>query len=178
MTLRDDIESAVDELTVLFNEMQHANDRVAAISCAAWLDDMLSAAISVKFIRLGVDWKERVFDSAVAPLSSLHAKITIGYAMGLYGPLARADLDIIRSVRNKFAHRANPISFNDQNISKKCLTLRYSRLPSEGILGWVGDDASPREHYIHASLKLASRLLIPARASRILARPKPPDALP
>src|ERR1700759_1490847 len=116
---------------------------------------MLSVAIAAKFVRMGSEWKQRVFDNAVSPLSTFGAKITIGYAMGLYGPLARADLDIIRWVRNQFAHRADPVSFNDHNISEKCLLLKYSRLPSEGILGAILAEAPPRQHYIHSSLRLS-----------------------
>src|SRR5208283_5053998 len=46
MSIREDIEDAMAELLVLHEQMQHQNDRVAAIACAAWLDDMLGSAIS------------------------------------------------------------------------------------------------------------------------------------
>jgi hypothetical protein len=169
----------MQQLTNIFAEMRHTTDRVAAISCGAWLDDMLSAAIGTRFIRMGKDWKERIFDAQTAPLNTFHGKIVIGYALGIFGPKTRADMDAIRWIRNQFAHRPDPITFDQPDVAKKCMGLRISRLPSLGGLHAPLDDrASPRDHYIAAAQRISGRLLIAARANHTGDRPKPPDALP
>jgi hypothetical protein len=93
MSVRDDLKAAFEEYRTLFEEMQNANDRVAAVSSAAWVDDTLAAALSTRFVKMGKTWTDRVFDGAGAPLGTFSAKIVIGYALGLFGPLTRTDLD-------------------------------------------------------------------------------------
>jgi hypothetical protein len=181
MSLRDDIEDVVTQLTVLFEEMQHQNDRVAAIACAAWLDDMLSGIIATRFIPLGTDWKERVFDAQTAPLTTMHGKIVIGYALGLYGPKTRADMDHIRWIRNQFAHRADPILFTQPEIAARCMKLQTARMPNPSGLPLprvLDDHSPPKDHYIQSSLRISGRLLTAARASHTRERPKYPDTLP
>lgn len=175
MSLRGDIEAAADQLDTLFRELSHENDRVAAITCAAWLDDTLSAAIATRFINLGKEWKERVFDNQNAPLSTFSGKIVIGYALALFGSQTRADLDIIRWVRNQFAHHAQPVSFDRADISEKCLKIKTSRDDdARGFLKPLTDADAPKEHYLRASLRIGGQLLNQARANHTASRPKPP----
>lgn len=179
MSIREDIEDAMAELQVLHEQMQHQNDRVAAIACAAWLDDMLGAAISTKFIRLGEDWKKSIFDSQGAPLSTMSGKIRIGYALGVFGPKTRADLDKIREVRNKFAHSSGALSFNDPALSVKCMALYTSRMSHPRVSGVaLGDAATPKDHYIQSALRISGKLLMIARSGLKNDRPKHPDGLP
>lgn len=178
MSLRDDITVAVDQITTLFSEMRHANDRVAAISCAAWLDEALSTAIATRFIRLGKEWKERVFDSQNAPLNPFHGKIVIAYALGIYGPRTNSDLNIIRWVRNQFAHSANPVAFARSDISERCIKLTSSRIYTEGIAGSLTDEATPKQHYVHASQRISTQLLVFARANQIAYQPRHQESLP
>jgi len=180
MSVRDDLKASYDELTPLFEEMQNASDRVAAISCAAWVDDSLGAVLSKCFVEMGADWNNRIFNNATAPLNSLSSKITLGYAMGLFGPLTCADLNIIRSVRNDFAHRAAPISFSEAEIAEKCKKLTSPFRMSAGITGAIPTTPppEPKRLYIRASQRISFDLIGWSRANQPPRPSFPADILP
>jgi hypothetical protein len=180
MSLRDDIEVTLDQFTALFNEMQNTSDRVAAVSCAAWVDDTLSAALATQFVKMGKTWVDRIFDGPTAPLGTLSAKIVIGYALGLFGPLTRADLEIIRAVRNDFAHTAGPILFTDPEIANKCNRLTTPIRVGVGIgtAFALEDPPGPKALYVRTAQHVAGRLIGRTRATQPK-RPEPPlDVLP
>ena len=108
----------LEEFIALAGELQNVSDRVVAISCAAWLDDTLGSVLAAHLVRMGQQWLDRVFDSPTAPLGNFSSKIVIGYAMGLFGPRTRADLEIIRAVRNTFAHTPGPVLFTGAGIAE------------------------------------------------------------
>src|SRR5690606_17733970 len=58
-----------------------------------------------------------------APLGSLSAKTLGAYCLGLISEDEFADIEIIRDVRNKFAHRLLEATFDDQSIKDKCKNL-------------------------------------------------------
>jgi len=129
MPLRRYFEGAsVQQVATIYIEMRHtSSDRIAAISCAAILEDTLGTSISCRLIEMGADWEDRVFRDRNAPLGDFQSRIILAYAMGLIGPSARADLDLIRSVRNDFAHLGAPLTFNDPDISEKCNKISQRR---------------------------------------------------
>ncbi|MGH8770371.1 MAG: MltR family transcriptional regulator, partial [Burkholderiales bacterium] len=53
----------------------------------------------------------------LGPLNSLSAKIRIAHAFGLLPPDICADVDVIRKIRNEFAHAHQPLSFDSPKIS-------------------------------------------------------------
>jgi hypothetical protein len=111
MPPRDHFEGTPEQIEAMFIEMGSVSDRVAAVCCLAFLDDSLGAALAARFVRLGREWEDRIFGGANGPLSTFSAKIRLGYALAILGPATYKDLDIMRSVRNDFAHTAGPISF-------------------------------------------------------------------
>jgi hypothetical protein len=108
----------------LFGEIQNVSDRVAGITAAAFVDDTLARTIAAHFVELDKKLQQRIFEGPNSALGTFSAKIAIGYALGLYGPITCGDLDIIRSIRNDFAHTAAPLSFNHPPIRSKCEHLK------------------------------------------------------
>ena len=187
MPPRDVLDEKPERLLALFKEIQHTTDRVAAISATAFLDNSLGAALSARFVRLGEDWEDRIFSGQGAPLGTLSAKIAMGYALGLYGPQTRADLDLIRSVRNDFAHTPDPIFFADKRIAAKCKKLtspeRLDKDPIYRGFGMPFDLSNPRERFIYAARSIATEVVLRVRERRpsyrsAPTRPVPPDSLP
>jgi DNA-binding MltR family transcriptional regulator len=54
------------------------------------------------------------------PLATFSAKIRLGYALGIYGRKTRHDLDVVREIRNAFAHAQKVITFENQEIANLC----------------------------------------------------------
>lgn len=56
---------------------------------------------------------------------SFSVKTRLGYALGIYGSDTRDDLDIIRRIRNLFAHEKTIISFSDEVLIALCDELKW-----------------------------------------------------
>jgi len=102
-------------------ELRGTSDRAAAIVGASLIDVQLEQLLirsMVKGIRAGS------LVEGFGPLSSFRAKIRIAGCFGLLPPDVCADADLIRKIRNEFAHAYVPMSFEDQKITDWVLALR------------------------------------------------------
>ena len=90
-------------------ELEQQTDRGAAIIGAAFLEARLEEAIRSRLIGTG-EPVDALFKGE-APLRTFRAKIDMGFALGLFGPRIHRDLNLIRKIRNKFAHHFGAISF-------------------------------------------------------------------
>jgi DNA-binding MltR family transcriptional regulator len=52
------------------------------------------------------------------PLSGFSAKIRMGFALGLYGERTFHDLELLRELRNLFAHGKLAIDFNTPDVKR------------------------------------------------------------
>lgn len=52
------------------------------------------------------------------------------YALELIGPIARSDLDLIRFIRNNFAHSRRPLNFHVPEVGDVCAALQYPDFPN------------------------------------------------
>jgi hypothetical protein len=184
-----DIFEEPKHLLALFKEVQNASDRIAAISATAFLDDSLGVALRARFIPMGNDWADKIFSGSGAPMNTLSSKIMVGYALGLYGPMTRKDLDTIRNIRNYFAHTALPLDFGKEEIIEKCGKLTTpERLALDPIFSGFGksfDLSKSRERFIYSTRTIATILLLYARDrppyqmnKPTIAPPSPPDEMP
>ena len=57
------------------------------------------------------------------PLGTFKAKIDIAHALGLYDLKTRKGLDLVRKIRNEFAHSSEPIQFDHEKIAGWCRKL-------------------------------------------------------
>src|SRR5436190_22381515 len=95
---------SANEYEQAWKETVGESDRSCAITCGAMLDQVLYACLREKLVGLNEDDLERVFYSANAVLGSLSARIEMAYALGIITQDVREKLDIIRKVRNYYAH--------------------------------------------------------------------------
>ena len=63
------------------------------------------------------------------PLGSLSARIETAYALGLISKEERDNINLIRDIRNDFAHRFldTKVSFQTPKIKDKCMQLGHGR---------------------------------------------------
>lgn len=123
--LRMRIDPASDPSGVLAiqQEFYGGSDRGTAILQASALETILEDALSRVMRPLSSDDKGRIFDGQ-GPLSTFSAKILLGYVLGVYGPKFRHDLDLIRELRNGFAHVRHALTFDIPQISAVCEHLQ------------------------------------------------------
>ena len=96
----------------------------------------------------------------------------MAYAMGLIGPISRRDLDLIRLLRNEFAHSRISFGFTAPAVAAVCAQLKILEEPYHQIpfgylqavpkdeLANASDLNHPRTRYISACHNLGYRLFI------------------
>jgi hypothetical protein len=143
---RDSIQAALTALIDAEPTKQHyaqyieeanaeKNDRGAAILIATNLENVLESAI-IRQLQLGS--KRRDLFGLNSPAGTFDFKVRIGHALRIFGDETRGNLDIIRSIRNTFAHAKIPIKFTEPAITKACALLIIPRLlpPVSRPIGW------------------------------------------
>jgi hypothetical protein len=120
-----DAKDAVDEFA------DNKSARVVAILGSSTLDEMLRRALAYRFIESSV--ADDVFKPAGGALGTMHAKIQIGYLLGMYGKPERKALVGISEIRNRFAHKLTVHTFEDEALKdgfdKLELHNHYSKFP-------------------------------------------------
>jgi len=118
-----------EQITAFVAELEKQTDRGAALIAGAVLDEVLEMAMTARLIELGRDQHDSLFARG-RPLDSFAAKIALGYALGLYPNTARVLLEMIRDVRNKFAHRIEPLEFSNPEVVQMIASRRTLRTPT------------------------------------------------
>ncbi len=118
------------------DEFQGESDRACAVLGAAFLDEHLRALLEAFF----VDDRKRaaaLLQGGSAPLATLASRAALAYALGLLSPSEIHDLQLIRSIRNAFAHQLHGLSFASMRINRWCAQLTRCELgrPFQGDLG-------------------------------------------
>ncbi len=108
-------------------EFQKESDRGAALVGAALLDTRLERLLLSHML------PGKVADDLVvggnAPLGTFSSRISATLALGLITSAERHDLNLVRSIRNEFAHREHGLTFEDQRITGLCSSLNSRRPP-------------------------------------------------
>jgi hypothetical protein len=100
-----------DEPTLL-DTLRKESDKGLALIGATVMEDILEHCISRKFIRnLGKTRRDDIFDYE-GPLGAFSKRIKVAYALGVFNSVVRDELEIIRDIRNAFAHSIIPLSFS------------------------------------------------------------------
>jgi DNA-binding MltR family transcriptional regulator len=120
----------VDPLTDwngFFKEIQNESPRAAVIIASAFLDAQLRAILLNSF----VDDKKVSEELLDSDLSTFSSRIKTAYCMGLISETLYHDLNIVRKIRNKFAHQMHGYTFDEPEIVSWCNSLKLARMITE-----------------------------------------------
>jgi hypothetical protein len=123
------------------------SDRGCALFAAAYLDVSLSDLLYVSLVE-----NKRIENDlfkGTAPLATFSARIKLAYYLGLISMACRRDLDVIRSIRNDFAHDPEIVSFQTQSICDRSRGLAFS---------YQTQDSDPRSHFTAAVLGVLAQI--------------------
>ena len=110
------------DLTRALTDSTKMPDQALALLDATMVERMLERVILSRMTRLKRTQRRELFDG-LGPLSSFSAKIKMAYALAILGPKAMADFEIIKDVRNAFAHSFHPLTFARKEIAAYCNRL-------------------------------------------------------
>jgi mannitol operon repressor len=113
-------------------EFQDETDRGASLVGAALLDKQLLDLLHSHFL----DKKEskELLEGGSAPLGTFSGRIKASYCLGLITDLEHSELQLIRKIRNEFAHQTHGLAFQNEKIASLCSHLR-DRMPDAGEKG-------------------------------------------
>jgi hypothetical protein len=113
-----------DEFGAAMSEMLGNSDRATCIVFSAMIERGLEDLIVSHLGIYDNELRNLLFERDGA-LSTFYGNIRFGRALGFYDKPFQDTLDIIRRIRNAFAHSAAPISFVSEEIKRE-----LSRLPN------------------------------------------------
>jgi DNA-binding MltR family transcriptional regulator len=138
------------------------SDRGCALYAASYLDSALSDLLYVVLVsdnRIENDLFKR------GPLSNFSPRIKIAYYLGCISASCRTELEQIQSIRNRFGHSPEPITFETKGICEMCKNLQYS---------YQEKTAPARDHFTASVLGILANILH-ATYSTPQHQPKPDD---
>jgi hypothetical protein len=136
-------EDVIDFRRVITKE----TDRGCALFATSYLDKALSDLL---YCVLAYDKRiENDLFEGNAPLASFSARIKMAFYLGKISKVERRDLDLLRKIRNEFAHSANAIGFENEKIKIQCGKLLFS---------YHDKDHRPRGHFTAAVLGILANI--------------------
>jgi hypothetical protein len=96
--------------------------RGACLLVVAQLENELEAAIVSAMPKMQSDVRSEMFERD-GPMATFARKTSMAVALGIIGAKSRANLKIIRHVRNAFAHAKIPIDFDTDEVVAACSEL-------------------------------------------------------
>lgn len=143
--------STAEDLAQFVGELRRESDRGLALVGAALIDEKLKETLRAFFVEGKAAGK--LLDQGNAPLGSMSTRIDACHALGLLDDYEQSEIDLIRKVRNEFAHAIHGLTFANTRIAGLCSTLT-SDLPVDGDFPL----AEPRFRYTNAVVCMALRL--------------------
>jgi hypothetical protein len=139
---------------LILNEIEGQTDRAAALIAQAYLEDRLVMAIKARLVH-NDEVLNRIF-KGTGPAASFSSRIDLGILLGLYELETHELLHQIKEIRNKFAHRAEPLNFETPTIADRCRNLDLPRIgmfvteAGESETFDVQPCGSPRQAFMNA----------------------------
>jgi len=129
----------------IHQELSAESDRGCALVAAAYLDKELEVALRLFFV-------ERIADAMFefnGPAGTFSAKILLAHANGLIADEVRASLDLLRKIRNDFAHLEISVSFESESVRSRIGAIAQHLDEGPNSL------SNSRDVFIDAVVKLA-----------------------
>jgi mannitol operon repressor len=131
-----------EEWKKFLEEFQGEPDRSCAILGTAFLDEQLRALLEAFFL----DDPKRIpemFEAATGPFSTFSGRIQTAYALGFLAPSELRDLDLIRKIRNEFAHDLHGVTFSTPSVVARCTELTRCNFLQKAV-----GELTARDRYI------------------------------
>ena len=107
-------------------EFRRESDRASVILAGAMIEKTLEMMIKAKLIPSLNKKQDELFDTPYAPLRNFKAMIELAYRIGLISSNLYRDLNIIRDIRNDFAHDIEGCSFENRSVKQRIGELMKS----------------------------------------------------
>lgn len=117
-------EPYVDQLNSLFESLHEHDDRSLILTISAFAEDTLELLL-LNYLREPKQAKELV-SGFNAPLGTFSARIKAAFVLGLMQEDDYKTLELLRKIRNKFAHNWDGVSLDREDIASLINTFSLS----------------------------------------------------
>lgn len=121
--LKNDTPPEILNLGAFLNNFNKESDRGAALSVAAVLEDHLAEIIK-SFLKDSRS-SHKLLDGFNAPIGTFSSKILLAHALGLIQDDEFEQIELLRRIRNKFAHTWEHLNLESNSIKSLVFTLPY-----------------------------------------------------
>ena len=101
--------------SAFFEELKDESDRGTAILYAAWIDHLLGQKLRLHFSKGNAEQQDKLFEGNGA-FHAFSSKVTAAFCLGWLDPDVRHDIDLIRKIRNLFAHQIHGLSMKTPEV--------------------------------------------------------------
>lgn len=116
MSEQETVKQTIRKVNAYYEALEKESPRGAAVLALARFEYRLCEAIEEKLVN-----SDHKLDLGRMPA---HRRIELGYALGLIDQKTRNDLQQkVLPIRNRFAHRADVLDFDDERVQEWCLKL-------------------------------------------------------
>ena len=136
-------EDVIDDLSRFLDELNKESDRGLALVGAALIDEKLSKTLRSYFCEENA--ADKLLSGSNAPLGTFSSHIEACFALGLIDEFEYSEINLIRKVRNEFAHSIHGTTFKNQRITGLCSSLKSDLPDKESFLS-----TDPRFRYKNA----------------------------
>lgn len=116
------------DLKKFWVNIENESDRGVVLISSELIHNYLTNLFE-KYLILNSKLKDTLLNNPLAPLNTFSNKIKMAYSLGLIDKNQFNNLECIRKIRNKFAHRIFDASFDDPEIIGWCNELNITRIP-------------------------------------------------
>jgi hypothetical protein len=120
-------EASMDDMREFQRQVHNeTNDRGAILLVTANADLALTQAL-YRVLKVPEDFRQRL-EAEGGPLNTFSQKIMMGRALGIYGEVMQHNLDLLRHLRNAFAHSHAPITFTTPEVAEAAAHFKHQTL--------------------------------------------------
>ena len=127
MRLQSDVmveERVIIDFKKFTDSLNKESDRAIPLISAAIIEEILHRTLKAFFCDVAAS--KKMLEGFNAPLGTFSSKLDACYALGLIDEYEFNEINLIRKVRNEFAHTAYDADFNIQKVKDLCMTLKSS----------------------------------------------------
>lgn len=132
----------------LVTTLTNGSDRDAAILGGSILEELLNRLLEKRLVKSPVF--KKTIDNSNSPLSTFSYKIQMCYLMGLISKKMYDDLNIVRKIRNEFAHKIVGCSFENKDIKSSVENLAFAKLPL--FTEWLSAASAKDQFLLHCTV--------------------------
>jgi hypothetical protein len=165
------------------SSLSDESDRARVIVVACWIEEFLKVKLMNEFSKGNAGARKTLFSNN-GPFATFSAKINAAFCAGWIDSDVYHDIQVIRKLRNTFAHSYNPVSFDEGETRNLIQSLKvphrqfydWGQLRAasidDGVVIYSGDDEPPEaREELHipgaATFRMALPIVLAVLASNL-----------